>query len=269
MPLLSSPRATATGVAVRVPSRRAIASDTARRAVGFAGPEWRHVVTAHPHADALAALLRLERALAGLPERDEPGPVRAVREGPFVAEPRQACAKALAPLPGSYGGAICGHVAFLGNRPIEIVVAGKPAIYRTYAREAIVGLATYAALWEELYGRTDEAVEPVAWPQVQAVARRVLDNASKAKARRTTDADTWRLGAKGASRLGWVLLDEAAKGLFVEAWPLGDEDPFPVPAYEPGGKPVNDRPGAPQSGGAMTPEYLARLLKRLKERRPK
>ncbi len=77
------------------------------------------------------------------------------------------------------------------------------------------------------------------------------------------------VGAKGGSRLGWVLLDGDAKGLLVEAWPLGNEDPFPVPAYEPGGKPVNDRPDAPKRDGSMTPEYLERLLERLKKRRPK
>lgn len=248
--------------AVRVPFHVPVPRGAARSFAGLAGPEARHVVTIAPHADALGELLTLERLLAGLPDGDVRNPLLAIRAAPRVAPARAGGAKALGRLTTAYGGEVRGMVAFLGHRPVEIVVAASAAQHAGFLRVAADGMATYLTLWEELYGRTDEAVDAVAWPRAIEVATRLLADLQQAGVRKSGDERRWRLRAKGASRLGWLLLDEDDRAVWLEAWPLGDAGPFPVPAREPGGKPIDERPDSILQG-AMTREFLKRFNERL------
>lgn len=68
--------------------------------------------------------------------------------------------------------------------------------------------------------------------------------------------------------MGRLLLDVQDRAVLLEAWPLGESGPFPVPAREPGGRPVNERPRSRKSGH-VTLAYLERYLERLKELRRK
>jgi hypothetical protein len=237
--------------------------------LGVVGPEMRHVLALAPHQEAIRDLLALERRLAGLEGPGTPLSSLAIRDAPRIRKPREAASKALAPLPRSYGGAICGHVAFLGNRPIEIVLARDPALYAAYGTAAIDGIATYLALWEELYGRAGLPPEQKTnWPRLLEEATKILQDIAKARVSKTEEASRRRLHARGASRLGWVLVGEEGEVRLLEAWPLGDAGPFPIPAREPGGKPVNESPNC-ILGGTPTLEYLERYVERLKELRRK
>jgi len=261
-PLVLTAGAGAHVEAIRVPSGLDVAADAVRTFAGLAGPEARHVVTIAPHPDALGELLELERFLAGLPDGDVPGPLAAIRDAPRVTTARAAGAKALARLATAYGGETRGYVAFLGHRPVEVVVSKAASTHADRWRAAVDGLATHGVLWEELYGRTGEPVEPVDWTRVLEVTARLLDQVGKAGVRRSPDATRWRLRSKSASRLGWLQLDEDGQALLLEAWPLGDTGPFPVPARGPGGKPVDERPDSILQG-TLTREFLERFLERL------
>ena len=63
------------------------------------------------------------------------------------------CAKALAPIGKSYGGETVGHVAFLGGRAIQFVLARTPGTYATFMKHAVRGLVLSVVAWEELYAR--------------------------------------------------------------------------------------------------------------------
>jgi len=235
-----------------------------RTFVGLAGPEVRHVATLAPDAEALADLLRLERQIAGLVGPLEAGGFLDVRGGAHVVEEVKAGQKALEPLVGAYGGRIRGHVAFLGEEAVEVVWAGTASLYDACAREAVGGLAAYAALWEEVFGRAGWPVEAIPWPQALERASAVMETIAKAGVRAGGEEHRWLLRAKGASRLGWLVLDGDEAPLLLEAWPLGDKGPFPTPPRTPR-LPSSGDPPDDILGGAMTRMFLERYLKRLQQ----
>lgn len=226
------------------------------------GPEVRHLLAVAPDATALADLLDLERVLADLPDGElvTPG---ALANAPRITAVRDEAKKALRVIPSAYGGALCGHVAFLGNRPVEVVLAAHPDTYAAYVRAATDGYATYLALWEELYGRTGPLLDAKPdWPRLLAVAAARVRDLGTGRPLRTEDAGRWKLRPKRGESLGWMLTDAAQDATWIEAWPTGA--PFPVPAREPGGPPEDEAAGNRESGSLTLP-LLERLVERLRK----
>lgn len=240
--------------------------ESPRSFLALRGPEVRHLLRIAPCAETLGDLLALEGRLAGLAAGVRVTPA-ALAAAPHLAPERATAKTVLAALPRAYGGTVCGHVVFLGNRPVEVVLAAQPVTYAAYAQACADGLATYFALWEELYGRTGLPPEGEPdWRRFLEVSAERIRALGAASPKRTASPERWTIRAPKASSLGWLLLDAEDTAVWVEAWP--DTAPFPAPSREPDGDPEDEASGTSRSG-SMTIPYLERLLERLRERRRK
>ena len=202
--LLSRPVRLEPGTPVDVVARACDAIEQAvgppAGAAGRLGPwapmEQRRADLLFRDVEALADVQRVQGILAGLPETA--GTVAAVIEAPGLAARIAATLEALRPLPGAYDGTTTGHVAYLGHRPVELVLASSPATYRTLAPGSHRALAVTAALWEEFLGRTDLPAEAPEWDRFLEGTEKIL----RACGSRDTALRKWRRGAreKGGGR---------------------------------------------------------------------
>lgn len=208
--------------------------------------------------------------------------MREVIHAPALAARIPATLRALEAIPGAFDGATTGHLAFLGHRPVEIVLTSSPATYRTLAPGALRGLAVTLALWEEFLGRSDRPIAAPPWERVLDGSRKTL----AACAARETVLRSWRLGSreKGGGRtrmvvgpephrslddrsrlVGRLLLDDDGRAILLEGYPSGADRVFPAPLSGVGERPTDARPDV--RSGALTTEFLERYLKRYRERR--
>jgi hypothetical protein len=250
----------------------------ASRTFGPLAPlSFRFAAFAARDAETLGHLLSLSAVLVGLEGAGEPVGLQEIAAHTPVAARVQRAATAIGKLGDAYGGEVAGHVVLLGNRVVEVVATSAPTTWRGYLREELDGLALSLVLWEELYGRDGPEEPEPDWPACLREARRVLSllaDAALARERGARpDSDgggLWRVRVRlRAGRLpedvGWLALGARGRVLLLEAWPDVAKGPFPVPAREPGARPVDEDP-YDRLGGALTGPFLARFLARLAAR---
>ncbi|MCU0728045.1 MAG: hypothetical protein MUE73_20030 [Planctomycetes bacterium] len=216
---------------------------------------------------SLRDLVRAQGFLAGLPAE---GPsVRDVLSAPRFAARVQATVSAFAVLPGGYGNGVLGHVAFISNRPVEVLVFATAELYRRAAPDGLRALATSLALHEEFFGQSDL---PMAVPDTEpfrAVAAKILAAAGAASTRPLrpergeSRGGDLRLVVGGVVEpafpfAGRLLLDTGKRPLLLEVFEQSDRVVFPTPWTGPTGGPVDAGPDV--SHGAMTKEFLHRLM---------
>jgi hypothetical protein len=253
-----------------------LAVPSAGRRLGLlAPPEQRKLDLVHRDAAAMVDVQRIQALLAGL-ETDTPF-VEDLLRAKELDERIIATLSAIGPVAGAYGDATCGHLAMLGHRPVELVLAATPASYRSMANGYLRGLALSLAIWEEYLGRTGIRPAGPDWAAVLPAARETFAACSRPE----VALRRWRLGRreKGGGRTllvqgpaphrsrddrsrltGRLLMDAEGRALLLESYPSGGSRMFPSPLIEPGGRPTDDRPDV--RSGALTKQFLQRLMAR-------
>lgn len=242
---------------------------------GLAPPEFGHTLFLLREREALAELLALEAAALGEdPNATAPslaGLASDAAVGPKVA----ACTRALRALGTAYGGETVGHVAFLGEGVVQLLLARTPESYRSLVEHAAPGLGLAVTAWEALYGLADGPIPTARWGETLDATTRMIEHlrAASFKSERRKDetgdgGELWRVRATRATRsgrppdVGWILLDEEGRLALLQAWP--DNAPLPPPAGP-------DGPGEPDDtdddSGAMTWYFAKRFYDRFPWRR--
>ncbi|MCP5071039.1 MAG: hypothetical protein GY946_31130 [bacterium] len=245
---------------------------------GIAPHVLRHAAFAANDPDVQADVLALAAVLIGLDPRSQPIGLAELNAHAGIKKRREAVRAALAGIASAYGGDVQGHVLFIGNRPVECVLAPTADTYRSYVKAAIPGIALSHVIWEELYGRGGPATHKPDWlllvKEAERIRKALGEPSLKSQRREARDAHAgalWRVrakvrGGRAADDIGWLLANEQGAPLWLEAWPSSLAGPFPAPAPRPGAPPINEDPYGRDSG-SLTIEFLERMLKRLRERR--
>jgi hypothetical protein len=243
------------------------------RTVGRLVPlEQRKLLLLGKHGDGWHTLLQIQAILG---EAEGADTVSDVLAAPSLRERADASARAIASIPRAYAGHARGHVAFFGFRPVEVVIARTPQEYRLLAPGYLRSTAVSHAMWERALGLVDRPLppaeaadylgpasralkvlaraQPKPWPRLAGMRSAWRNQRGAVSGDRTTDAFLVRLVSEG--RHGPVML---------EAIENGERVIHPLPLRSPGGEPVDEGPDI--QGGALTEEYLRRLMER-KERR--
>jgi len=249
----------------------------------LATPAQRRLLFRRPDVKALGMLVAFEAGVAGLKPDKKGASLAEISSAPEIAKAVESARGRVAKIVGAYGGEVLGHVAFLGNRPIDIVLASSPDVYAALAAQAAPGLALSLVLWERWHGREGDEPAALSWPAFIAVTERILSSLGAGTMRRqrprprkgatgvTEHGSLWRVkgravnGGTKAVELGWLLLDGEGRPVLIEAWPEPTAPPLPPPAREPGGRGEDEDPDD-RDGGALTEAYLERMLERMRER---
>lgn len=270
---LSGASSRAATVPLTPETARPSAAEDAPRTIGEVAPlVFRHTLFAsNEPEEALTDLLGLGGALFGIDAREVPVGLAELEAAPRAQETLDAAKAALAPLPAAYGGAVQGHVVWMGNHAVEVALAPSPTVYREVA--GVEGLALSWAVWAELYGRGALPVEDPDWRKLLAATEDVLEaleepalRSERVPDRRPEAARLWTVRAQFQARsvaadCGWFLSDEDGRPLLLEVWPRGARGPLPPRALEPGGVPVDEDP-YDRRAGALTKYFVDRFLSR-------
>jgi hypothetical protein len=250
-----------------VPAAPPAAAAPVRTLDDLAPLEFRRSLFAGASEKDLSDLLTVEWVIAG---RDPAAERPTIAD--LVASQRARVLRvsgALVPLSDAYGGDVQGHLVFLGNRLVEVAVAGTPEAYRAVLRLELRGIAFSTVAWEELHGDGGLLAADVDAKALLAEARRVMRRLAEAPAvadpgatPRAGPTGPWRVRAAvpdGAppGDVGWLLTTPAGDGLWFEAWPDADVGLLPPPAPTPGGTPD------PRRGGGAGVAYLERKIRQL------
>ena len=245
---------------------------------GLAPHVMRHAAFVAVDADLQGDILALAAALLGLDPKAQPIGLAELEDYAGIKKRKAAVRSALAGVAAAYGGDVQGHVLFVGNRPVECVLAPTADTYLSYLQHATPGIALSHVIWEELYGRGGPDTPGPDWELMVKEAERIREALAKPslkrqrRSARAADAGVlWRVrakvrGGREADDIGWALADEKGAPLWLEVWPSSLAGPFPAPAPKPGAPPIDEDPYG-RTSGSQTIEFLERMLERLRERR--
>lgn len=223
--------------------------------------------------DALTDVLAIQGAICGIESKDLA--VADILTAPAIAKPVADCRRALAPVAQAFAATASGYVAFLGLRPVEIVLYRDPRVFAREAPDLLRSLAVTAAIWERFYGRDSLPEEKADIDALLRQTRRLLDDVARAPSSAAGPRSGERGGGtlrtiatKGDDRSGqWrpplagrILQDADENALLLEVFENGSALVLPAPLSGPEERPVDEKPDIKQ--GAMTWEYLSRLAAR-------
>lgn len=217
-------------------------------------------------ADVLEDLLRVQEALAGAVGKR----VRDLHDAPSVVATATKVEEACAGLPGAFGGAVAGHVAFLGLRPVSLVLFREPVSYRASAGGYLKALGLSLSLYETWYP-PDPAAKVPDPAALRAVAAGVLESLREGAVRERRGRARERGGGRTLLVLareaegrpafaGRLLLGEDGVAWALDAYDTRGDLVFPRPLVRPGGPETGVGPNV--SDGAVTKEFLRRLEER-------
>lgn len=185
------------------------AADAGRTIGGVAPPEFGHTLFLLHDREALTDLPDLEAAALGQDPKTTQPSLAALAAEASVKARIDTAAKAVRVLGSAYGGDTVGHVAFLGEGVVQLVLTGAPGTYRSYVDRAADGLGLAVATWESLYGAADDPLAPARWDDYVSATARLLEHlrfASFKPERRLDESgegrELWRVRATKATRSG-------------------------------------------------------------------
>lgn len=227
--------------------------------------------------EPLFTLLQIQMALAG-PDAGAKT-VRDTMAAKAIEGRRDKVAAKFSTLSGMYGGAVAGHVLFIGLRPVEFILFREPAEYARHASKYLRAAAFSLVLWEQYYGVDPLLVEEVDDRLLIPVVDQILaaHRAGRVRRARLTSkekggGDLYRLSTNPKDPVlkfeGRLLIEGSERRLkkpfHLESYQDGKRTVLPTPLAKPGGRPTDAKPDI--SHGAMTKGYLQRLAARMASR---
>ncbi len=226
---------------------------------------------------ALVTLLRVQMALAGTGVQAKT--VREMMAGKEIEERVNPARQRLSGLPSLYGGAVAGHVLFIGLRPVEFILFREPLDYARHGPRYLQAAAVSLTLWEEYYGVDPLLVKKIDDRLLIPVVEKILAGHRAARVKRARPAsrekgggDLYRITISSEDPVmkfaGRLLIEGKEQHLkqpfHLESYQDGKRVVLPSPLTKPGGRPTDAKPDV--SHGAMTKEFLRRLRERMAAR---